>query len=102
MFIEQATGYKLLKMHQSEKSESCMSSVSKDIANTPFEITHEQTGNEHYDKSWKFSWALHNGEKAQGGIHNTSFSLKLTNGPNNLECYITLGYNSLSGKNTLA
>jgi hypothetical protein len=51
MFIEQATGYKLLKMHQSEKSESCMSSVSKDIANTPFEITHEQTGNEHYDKS---------------------------------------------------
>jgi len=35
-------------------------------------------------------------------IHNTLFSLKLTNGPNKLECYITLGCQGLTGKNTPA
>jgi hypothetical protein len=34
-------------------------------------------------------------------IHNTSFSLQLTNGSNNLEGYITLGWNSLPKSNGL-
>jgi hypothetical protein len=38
----------------------------------------------------------------RGGIHNTTFSSKLTNGPNTLECYITVGCKWLLGTNTLA
>ncbi len=34
-------------------------------------------------------------------IHNNSFSSYLTNGPNKLECYISQGWNGLSGPNTL-
>ncbi len=33
-------------------------------------------------------------------IHNTSFSLSLMNGPKRLECYITLGWKGLQGRNT--
>jgi hypothetical protein len=35
-------------------------------------------------------------------IHNTSFSSQLTNGPNKLECYITLGMEGFLERNTLA
>jgi hypothetical protein len=35
-------------------------------------------------------------------IHNPSFSLQLPNGPNKLECYITLGWKGMSGTNTAA
>ncbi len=37
----------------------------------------------------------------RGRIHSPSFSSKLTNWPYKLDCYITLGWNSLSGTNTL-
>jgi hypothetical protein len=37
-----------------------------------------------------------------GHMHNTSFSSQLMNGPNNLKCYNTLGWNGLPGTNTLA
>jgi hypothetical protein len=40
--------------------------------------------------------------KLRGRIHNTSFSLKLTNGSNKLECYIMLVSKGLTGINTLA
>ncbi len=33
---------------------------------------------------------------------NISFSLQLTNGPNKVECYITLGLKGLTGTNTQA
>ena len=35
-------------------------------------------------------------------IHNTSFYLKLTNGPNKLDCYITQDQKRLTVTNTLA
>ena len=35
-------------------------------------------------------------------IYNTLFSLELTNGPNKLKCYITLGWKGLFFTNTLA
>jgi hypothetical protein len=35
-------------------------------------------------------------------IHNTPFSLQLMNWPNKLECYITLRWKGLTGRNTLA
>ncbi len=35
-------------------------------------------------------------------IHNTSFSSKLTNGSNKVECYIILGFKDLPGTNALA
>jgi hypothetical protein len=34
--------------------------------------------------------------------HGISFTSKLLNGPNKLECYITQGWEGLSGTNTLA
>jgi hypothetical protein len=37
-----------------------------------------------------------------GRIHNTSFSLQLTNGPSKLECYIRLGLKDLPMTNTQA
>ncbi len=37
-----------------------------------------------------------------GSIHSTSFYSQLTNWPNKLECYITVGYKCLTGTNTLA
>jgi len=40
-------------------------------------------------------------EYDSGCIHNTSFSSCLTNVPNMLECYTTLGRKGLSGTNTL-
>ncbi len=35
------------------------------------------------------------------GVHNTSFSSELTNGPNKIEWYITLGLKCVQGTNTL-
>jgi hypothetical protein len=42
-------------------------------------------------------WVQH-----KGCIDNTSFSLLLINGPNKLECYITLVWKCFFGRNTLA
>jgi len=36
-----------------------------------------------------------------GGIHNTPFSLQLTNGSNKIEFYITLGWKGLPETNKL-
>jgi len=41
-------------------------------------------------------------KKSRCRIHNTSFSSELTNGPNNIEYYITEGRKGLSETNTLA
>jgi hypothetical protein len=38
----------------------------------------------------------------RGRIHNTSFSLKIINQPNKLECYIKLGWKGLPATNALA
>jgi hypothetical protein len=35
------------------------------------------------------------------GVHNTSFSSELSNGPNKIEWYITLGLKCVQGTNTL-
>jgi hypothetical protein len=40
----------------------------------------------------KFTQKIHNEIDCRGRIYNTSFSLLLVNGPNKLECYITLGW----------
>ncbi len=42
------------------------------------------------------------GKRVWDHIHNTSFRLKLTIGPNKLECFITRGRYDLSGTNALA
>ncbi len=46
----------------------------------------------------KISCALKNWER----IHNALFSSQLSNGPNKLEFYITLGWKDMPGTNTIA
>jgi len=51
---------------------------------------------------WWVSWCLTLKAGSWDCIHNTSFSSRLTNGPNKLECYIALRWKHLPIANTLA
>jgi hypothetical protein len=52
-------------------------------------------------KSWSFYAETVKKRESRGHIHNTLFSLKLTNGHNKLECYVTLERKASPGTNAI-